>query len=312
MIPPVLSIPAFIAGIYLLYKGSVMLVDGTTRTAARLGVSSLIVAMLIVALGSSVPELAVSLGALFQDHVAITLGSIIGACFANSLLVLGLIALYHPIKIKKEVVHKEMPFLIGSTALLLFATIIGLLDEYHFIGGILFVSIFVVFIYYLVRRAEVEYYRKHSHNLRSVPRNILFVLLGILGVAVGAWLTIGSAINFAEILGISEFIVAISVIAVGSSFPDLAISLVASRRGQSDIIVGAVIGANIFIVLMVTGVCALFTPLNAVGYVGHLLLLVIVSVVLLAVMYTRYTISQREGCFLLAMYCFYLGYLFLV
>lgn len=312
MIPLALSIPAFIIGIYLLYKGSVLLVDGTTRTAARLGVSSLIVAMLIIAFGSSISELAISLGALFQGHVAITFGSILGACFANSLLVLGLIAIYRPIKIKKEVVYKEMPILIGSTVLLLFATIIGLLDEYHIIGGILFVSVLAVFIYYLIQRAEVEYYRKRNHNLRSVPRNIVFALLGLIGVVIGAWLTIGSAINFAEILGISEFIIAISAIAIGSSSPDLAISFVASRRGESDIIVGAVIGANILIILMVTGVCAFFTPLNAINYVGHLFLLIIVSVVLLIIMYTRYTISQREGFFLLAMYCFYLGYLFLV
>ena len=312
MIPLVLSIPAFILGIFLLHKGSVLLVDGTTRTAARLGVSSLIIAMLLIAFGSSLSELAISLGALFQGHVAITLGSIIGACFANSLLVLGLIAIYHPIKVKKDVVYREMPIFIGATVLLLLATITGLLDEYHVIGGILFVSILAVFIYYLVQRAEVEYYRRKYHNLRSIPRNTLFSIIGLIGITIGAWLTIGSAINFADVLGVSEFVIAISVIAIGSCFPDLAISLVASRRGESDIIIGAVIGANIFIILMVTGVCAFFTPLGAVSYVGHLFLLVIVSVVLFVVMYTKSTISRREGFFLLAMYCFYLGYMFLV
>ena len=312
MLPLVLSIPAFILGIFLLHKGSVLLVDGTTRTAARLGVSSLIIAMLLIAFGSSISELAISLGALIQGHVAITLGSIIGACFANSLLVLGLIAIYRPIKIKKDVVYKEMPIFIGATTLLLFATIVGLLDEYHVIGGLIFVSVLAVFVFYLVQRAEVEYYRRNNHNLHSVPRNMLLAVLGILGVVIGAGLTIGSAINFAEVLNISEFTIAISAIAIGSSLPDLAISLVASRRGQSDIIVGTILGANIFIILMVTGVCALFTPLGAVSYVGHLFLLVIVSVVLFVVMYTKSTISRREGFFLLAMYCFYMGYMFLI
>ncbi len=154
MIPQVLALPAFIIGLILLWKGSDILVDGTSKTAAHLGISTLIISVILVGFGTSAPELAISVGAATQNNSDISLGNIIGSCIANLLLVLGVAALVKPIKIKKGIIRREFLIMLGATIVLLVSSFFGLLDKYHWIGGVLFLILFTSFVAYYVLKAR--------------------------------------------------------------------------------------------------------------------------------------------------------------
>ena len=155
-----LAIPIFLIGVILLWKGSDVLVDGTSKTAAQLGISTLIISVILVGFGTSAPEFAISVGAAVQNNpdssAGISLGNIIGSCVANLLLVLGISAIIRPIKIKKGIMKREVPIMLGVTIVLLVVSVFGLLDGYHHIGGIFFLILFAVFILYFVRCARKE------------------------------------------------------------------------------------------------------------------------------------------------------------
>ena len=149
-----LAIPAFIGGILLLYKGSDVLVDGTSRSAAHLGVPALIISVIVVAFGTSAPEFAISFGAAIQSRAEISIGNIIGSCIANLLLVIGLSAIIRPIEIKRVIIRREYPIVFAVTIIFFLFAILGLLDTYRILGGILFLILFVLFIWFFVNCAK--------------------------------------------------------------------------------------------------------------------------------------------------------------
>ncbi len=310
MLPIELSIPAFIAGIALLYKGSDILVDGTSKTAARLGVSALIISLIIVAFGTSAPEFAISVGAAVQHNAGISLGNIIGSCVANLLLVIGLSAVIRPIRVNKSIIKREMPILLLVTLLFLAVTFLGLLDTYHLIGSAIFLVSFVVFVIYFIRCAQKERETTKIHNDGKAIRNILYIIFGIIGVVIGAWLLIESAICIADFFFIPQIIIALSMVAVGTSLPELVVSVMAAYKGESDIAVGNVLGSNVFNILLILGVGALFIPLQALGSLDHLIFLLAVTLFMVPVLYTGHNISRAEGVVLLVLYVVYIAYTF--
>ena len=307
-----LAILAFIVGVVFLYKGSDILVEGTSKTAAQLGISSLIISVIVVAFGTSAPEFAISVGAAFQSHADISMGNIIGSCVANLLLVLGVSSIIRPIKIKKTIIKREMPIIIGVTAILLLSSFFGLLDNYHLIGGTIFLVLFSVFIVYFIQCAKKE--RKNDnekYESGKTLKNIIFIILGIAGVVVGAYLLIESALTIADFFGIPEMIIALSMVAVGTSLPELVVSVMAAYKNESDIAIGNVIGSNVFNIFLVLGASALLIPLNAVNYIGTILILMVVTLVMFLVIYTGHVISRKEGIFLIVLYLFFIFYIFL-
>ncbi len=313
MIQIELALPAFIVGIAFLYKGSDILVDGTSKTAARLGISSLIISLLVVAFGTSAPEFAISVGAAFQSHEAISVGNVIGSCVANLLLVLGISAIIRPIKVQKGIIKREMPILLGTTALFLILTVLGLLDNYHWMGGIIFLVLFGVFIFYFIRCAKKERDKnRKKYDSGKTQKNVLFIVLGIVGVVVGALLLIESAIAIATFLSISEMVIALSMVAIGTSLPELVISAVASYKKESDIAVGNVIGSNVFNIFLILGTCALIIPLNAIDSIIHIYILLAITIIMLPILYTGHIISRKEGVFLLSLYAIYIWYIFFI
>lgn len=312
MIPTVLALPAFIIGVLLLWKGSDILVDGTSKTAAQLGISALIISVIFVGFGTSAPEFAISVGAAYQNNSEISLGNIIGSCVANLLLVLGIASLIRPIKIKKGIIRREVPIMLSATVILLAASFFGLLDNYHLIGGIIFLVLFVLFIYYFVRCAKKERDNTIKYNQGRAVKNILFIFLGIIGVIAGAWLLIESAAVIADYLGVPMFIIAISMVAVGTSLPELVVSSMAAYKNEPDIAVGNVLGSNVFNILMILGVAALFIPLqaNIPESMAHLWILLAVSLVMFPIIYTGQLISRKEGVFMLALYSVFIWYTF--
>jgi len=308
----ILSLPIFLIGVIFLWKGSDILVDGTSKTAAHLGVSALVISVLFVGFGTSAPEFAISTGAAIQGNSEISLGNIIGSCVANILLVLGIASIIRPIKIQKKIIKREAPILLGATFFLLIASYFGFLDKYHLFGGIIFLLLFLLFIYFFYCCAKKERNNSKMIDTGKTSKNILFIILGIIGVVAGAWLLIESAVCIAHFFKVPEFIIAISMVAIGTSLPELVVSSMASYKGKSDIAVGNVLGSNVFNILMIVGVAALFIPLNAIefGTIIHIFILLIVTLILLPILYSGHIISKIEGIIMLFMYAIFIWYTF--
>jgi cation:H+ antiporter len=311
MISIALAIPAFLIGVLFLWKGSDILVDGTSKIAAQLGVSALIISVLIIGFGTSAPEFAISVGAAYQSNSEISLGNIIGSCVANLLLVLGVASIIRPIKVKKGIIKREAPIMLGATVFLLAASYLGFLDKYHLTGGIIFLVLFFLFVYFFVCCAKKER-GNNEYNKGKTAKNILFIILGIVGVIAGAWLLIESAVSIADYLGIPAFIIAISMVAIGTSLPELVVSSMAAYKNEPDIAVGNVLGSNVFNILMVLGVAALFIPLqaNLPESIAHLWILLAVSLIIFPILYSGHLISRKEGVFMLAIYSVFIWYTF--
>ena len=306
-----LAIPAFIGGVFLLYKGSDILVSGTVKTAAQLGVSALIISVLLVGFGTSAPEFAISVGAAAQQNSAISLGNIIGSCIANLLLVLGIAAIIKPIKVKKGIIKREMPIMLGATVVLLVWSYFGLLDEpYNQIGGISFLIMFAAFVGFFIHCAHKERDNDKKIDTGKTSKNIAFIILGIAGVVIGAELLIISSVTIATILEISPFIIAVSMVAVGTSLPELVVSAMAAYKGESDVAVGNVLGSNVFNILLILGFAALFIPLNAIASFDHILIMLLVTIILVPICFTKRGISRPEGVMMLAGYGAFIWYIF--
>jgi cation:H+ antiporter len=312
MIPIILALPIFIIGVLLLYKGSDILVEGTSKTAAQLGVSALLISLIIVAFGTSTPELAISLGAAIQSHADISLGNIIGSCVANLLLVLGISAIIRPIKVQRSCIKRELPIVFAATGILLLSSYLGLLDTYHWIGGVIFLILFVAFVVYFIRCAQNERNYKKKYDKGTLRKNVLFIIFGIVGVIAGAWMLIESAIVIADFLGIPAFVIAISMVAVGTSLPELVVSAMAAFKKESDIAIGNVIGSNVFNILLILGASSLLIPLNATASLDHQVILLAVTLLMFPILYTGYVISRREGVFMLILYSIFIWYIFFV
>ena len=310
MIPTILALPAFIVGVLFLWKGSDILVDGTSKTAVHLGISALIVSVILVGFGTSAPEFAISVGAAAQNNSDISLGNIIGSCVANLLLVLGIAAIVRPIKIKKRIVKREFPIMLGAAIVLLVSSFLGLLDSYRWIGGVLFLVLFAAFVGYFVMCARKERDNGKKIDTGKTSKNLLFIALGIIGVVAGAWFLIESSIVVAEFFGIPTFIIAISIVAVGTSLPELVVSTMASYKGEHDIAVGNVLGSNVFNIFLILGFAALFIPLKAIDFLPHLWILLAVSLIMFPILYTGKMISRKEGVFMLVIYSVFIWYSF--
>jgi len=305
-----LAVPAFIIGVIFLWKGSDILVDGVSRTAFQLGISALIISVILVGFGTSAPEFAISIGAAIARNSDISLGNIIGSCIANLLLVLGVSALIRPIKVKKGIIKREVPIMLGATFALLVWSYFGLLDTYRVLGGILFLVLFSAFVLYFIRCAKNERDLEKKYEPGETRKNIIFIFLGIAGVVLGAWLLIESAVTMAMVLGVSPFVIALSMVAVGTSVPELVVSATAVYKNKSDIAIGNVLGSNVFNILLILGFAALFIPLKAVGSLDYILILLGITVVMVPILETGHVISRVEGLFMLVVYAVFIWYIF--
>jgi len=305
-----LSIPAFVIGVFFLWKGSDILVDGVSKTAFQLGIPALIISVILVGFGTSAPEFAISVGAAIARNSDISFGNIVGSCIANLLLVLGVSALIRPVKVKKGVIKREVPIMLGATFALFVWSYSGFLDTYHVFGGILFLVLFLVFVLYFVRCAKNERDLGKKYEPGETSKNIMFIIIGIVGVVSGAWLLIESAVTMALVLGVSPFVIAVSMVAVGTSVPELVVSATAAYKNKSDIAIGNVLGSNVFNILLILGFAALFIPLKAVDSLDYVLILLGVTIVMVPILETGHAISRVEGVVMLFIYSVFIWYIF--
>jgi len=310
MISVLVSVPAFILGVIFLWKGSDILVEGTSKTAIHLGVSSLIISVILVGFGTSAPEFAISVGAAIQNNSDISLGNIIGSCVANLFLVLGIASIIRPIKVKKPVIKREFSIVLVATIILVIASYFNFLDAYRYIGGVVFLIIFSIFILFFVMCAKNERIKPTNSKASNIKKPVILIILGIIGVIIGAWLLIESAVVIADFLGIPTFVIALSLVAIGTSVPELVVSAMASYRNEPDIAVGNVLGSNVFNILLILGFAALFIPLKASDYIDHLVVLLIYTAIMFPLINFGQSITRFKGIIMLGLFSVYIWFIF--
>ena len=293
------------AGILFLVKGSDIFIDGAVGVAKKLGVSEHMIGLTLVAFATSLPELAVSSIASFNNAEGIAIGNVIGSNVANICLVLGIAALIMNLKTTKET-RRDAIFMTAVT-FLLFAVIAfdGVVDRYD---AAIFLIIYALFIFYL--------YRTHKENVEievekgSYVKDIVLVILGAAGVMLGAHFLVESGVGIAELLGISDLVIGLTMVALGTSLPELASSVAAALKKKHGIAVGNVVGSNIINILLVLGVAGLINPIRA-GDVMHFTMPFLLLVSVIAAIFASRKIGKKEGMFLLALYALFVIILFL-
>ncbi len=304
----------FIAGLILLYIGGESLIRGSSNFAIKAGITPLVVGLTVVSFGTSAPELVVSLKAALLGSSSISLGNVIGSNIANIALIIGLAAVVRPIKVHSKVIITEIPIMIAVSILL----IILLLDgKLVLIEGILFVVILVVYVtvnVYLSKKevgdkANAEYETEYKKKF-GMLFSIFLIAGGLLLLVYGANLFVKSAINIAKYFKISDAVIGLTIVAVGTSLPELVTSVVASYKQESDIAVGNVVGSNIFNILAILGITVLFVPISSAGisYLD-LSMMFVTAFALLFISKWGSSINRLEGFLFLTGYVIYIYFL---
>lgn len=257
-----LNILLLIAGFALLIKGADFFVDGASGIADKFGIPQIIIGLTIVALGTSAPEAAVSITAAFNQNTGVAIGNVIGSNILNILIILGVTSCIIPLTVQKNTLRYEIPFVIFITVLLVVMG--GLLGELGLIAGIILLAAFAVFFVYLIRTSKNgggEEESEEPKKKKPVWLLILMTLLGLVGIVLGSNFTVDGATVIAKTFGMSDRLIGLTIVALGTSLPELVTSIVAGKKGNSDIAVGNVVGSNIFNILFVLGLTAVICPI---------------------------------------------------
>ena len=303
----VLSAALLVVGLVMLCFGGNWLVSGGVGIAKKFRISNLVIGMTIVAYGTSTPELAASIAAA-GDHGAIILGNIVGSNIANVGMVIGVSAILIPIAIKKSVLRKEIPIMLGVSLLLVLLSIDGELSQYD--GGLLLVGLgifaFFTFRDALKQRIEIQDEFENTQN-NSYLKSFGLIGIGIVVLYIGAMLTVDNAVVIAAEFGLSEKIIGLTVIAIGTSLPELITSIIAIRKGHADVGIGNIIGSNIYNILMIMGVGAALggVLITSDVYLDYAIM-IIFSLSLLIGLKTK-IINRTIGIILTAGYVLYLA-----
>jgi len=308
----ILALVFVVIGVALLVKGADWLVDGAAALAARLGITPIVIGLTIVAFGTSAPELIVNLVAAAGGKPDIAIGNVIGSNIANILLILGIAAVIRPLAIKRNTVWKEIPFALLAVVLvavmasdwLLAGRATDLLDR---IDGLALLGFFAVFMYYTFGISKAE---GGAEKPKMMPGSKAagLVAAGLAGLVLGGKLTVDGALAIAEAAGVSERVIGLTIVAVGTSLPELVTSAVAARKGQADIAVGNVVGSNIFNVFFVLGISALIRPLPfSAGNVSDSLVAIAATFLMFIAMFVgkRHILERWQGRAFVACYAAY-------
>lgn len=311
-----LSAISFIVGIVLVIFGADWLTKGASGIARRFGVSELVIGLTIVALGTSLPELVISVSSALKGSPGISLGNVIGSNIFNSLLILGVASLIAPIRFNARMLTREIPFnLLASIVLILVSgsMLVGgapgeFVTRY---GGMLLLCFLAVFVRYTFSIPNDDDDEALEEPM-SIGKVILFILLGLAGLILGGNIFVNGAVELARIVGLSEAVIGITIVSAGSSLPELAVSVSAARKGNVGIALGNVIGSNILNIFLILGCSATITPISLDGF-SFVDFYVLLASSLLIYVVTRFggkaVINRFEGVVLLVGYIAYTTYL---
>ena len=315
------NILILIVGVALVLTGADALTGGASDLARRWGISELIIGLTVVALGTSMPELVVSVISSFQNKPDLAVGNVIGSNLFNTLIILGITALICPVSVSKQVVGKDIPWSILSSLILLVMASGMILDgvsdnQISRSSGIVLLLLFITFIYYTILVAKNDATpADEQEDVKPAPvwKSLLYIVGGLLGLVVGGNLFVNSASNIAFALGMSESLVGLTIVAIGTSLPELATSIVAAVKNKAGMAIGNAIGSNIFNILLILGVSSTISPLTL-GNITTIDLLMLLGISLLVWLFARtsYTLSRWEGAVMIAIYVCYMVYLIIV
>jgi cation:H+ antiporter len=306
---PLINVIELLSGLVLLLIGAELMVRAAVRLAERLHVRPLIIGLTIVALGSSAPQMAVSLQAALTDNPDIAVGSVVGSGIFNILVTLGLSALIIPLRVSRQLVRLDIPLMIGASLLvfiLAWNKDLGRFDGVLLLGAL---ALYLGLLFRQSRHSTRPHTERPTETQQSWLISVLMILAGLAMLVFAGRLLLGAAVVVATDLGLSERVIGLTVVAVGTSLPELATSLIAALRGQRDIAVGNVIGANLFNLLGVLGLTALLAPTplsvspNALDF--DLPVMLGVAALCLPVFYSGYRVTRAEGLLLLGLYLVY-------
>lgn len=315
-----IDIALVIIGFLFLIKGSDYMVDGASSIARRLRVSQVIIGLTIVAMGTSAPELVVSLFSALNGSAQVAVGNIMGSTIANVLLIGGVAAMVAPLTMKENTVWRELPYsLLAVLAMGLLANDRLFEEAGESIltrsDGLVLLLFFLVFLNYLFVTAHNDRKRNtiHVDEIEAMPylKSFILVVVGITGLILGGQITIQGAVGIAELFGLSENLIGLTIIAIGTSLPELVASVVASRKGNTDIAIGNIVGSNIFNILWTLGLTSFMTPI---AFSVDNSLDVSFAMMAILLMFTllwngeRHKIDRWQGVILLFVYISYLGY----
>jgi cation:H+ antiporter len=313
-----------VAGLILLVLGAEWLVKGASKLAAMLGIPPLVIGLTIVAYGTSAPELAVSTMSSLAGQADIALGNVVGSNIFNVLFILGISALIAPLVVAQQLIRLDVPIMIGVSILTLMFGLDGKIGRVDglilFTGGVAY-TIFQIIQGLKESNPEVqqEYAQEYGDGRSSTGQQIAFnlgyIVVGLVLLVLGSRWLVESSITIARALGVSELIIGLTIVAAGTSLPELATSAIASLRGERDIAVGNVVGSNIFNILVVLGVSGFISPagvaVSAAALRFDIPVMLAVAVACLPIFFTGYLICRREGVLFLGYYIAYVAYLIL-
>ncbi|WP_147589538.1 calcium/sodium antiporter [Clostridium paraputrificum] len=307
-----------IIGFFLLIKGAEIFVDGASSIAKKIGIPSVIVGLTIVSLGTSAPELAVSLISSFNGNNGIAVGNVLGSNLFNTLVVLGGTAIVAPLLIKKSTIKRDYIATLVVTILTCFL-IFGLVPKSENmlsrISGIILLVVCIAYMFILVKAAKKDSVKDEENTSEiKMSKNILLSLIGVVGIVFGGNLVVDSATNIAYALGMSEKLVGLTIVAVGTSLPELVTSIVAALKGENDIALGNVLGSNIFNLVLILGASATISPITVSGVMLiDLIILIAVTLFIGALIFFNKKEDKRlgrlEGIILVGIYVAYLAYI---
>ena len=309
----------FIAGFFLLVVGAEVLVRGASRFALALGITPLVVGQTVVAYGTSAPELAVSIRSTMGGQPDIAIGNVVGSNISNILLVLGITAVVKPIHVSRNLVRYSVPLMIILSVSLAILGWDGVISRYEGIGLFLTAIAYSACCIIQSRRehhqvlAESEFVEEAKLSASKAFSQLAMIIAGISCLVLGATWLVDGAITIARMLNISELVIGLTIIAVGTSLPEIATSILAGARGKPDIALGNAVGSNIFNILLVIGACAAVSqqgvPVSTAALRFDIPVMIVVAVACLPIFFTGMTIARWEGLLFLAYYAAYVVYL---
>ena len=313
-----LNILLLLLGFFLLIKGADFFVDGASSTAQNFKVSKMLIGLTIIAFGTSAPEFAVSMSALASNNTDMVLGNVIGSCILNILLILGVAAVINPIKIKDNTVRKELPLtmLISTLLAVLFLDVKlgnGSVNQITRSDAVVILLFFSIFIYYLFSLLKNKKEKDEDEKPKfKLLMSIFLVVIGLIGIIIGSDLVVDNATDIATKLGVSERIIALTIIAFGTSLPEFVTTIVSSKKGEQDLLVGNIIGSNIFNICVVLGIpVAIYGAITPTSFeIIDIVMLVVSAVLLYLFSKTFKEITRYEGIIMLIMFFAYYAVVF--
>lgn len=312
----------FILGLLFLIIGAEALVRGASKLAAFIGISPLVVGLTVVAFGTSSPELAVSIKAALSDQANIALGNVVGSNIFNVLFILGISALIIPLLVSQQLVRFDVPLMVVVSVILLLLVLDGTLSRLD--GALLFTGLIAYIVFLIVQsrrennQIKTEYdneFGVSESSARAWVQNLALIVCGLALLVLGSRWLVESAVAFAQYMGVSELVVGLTIVAAGTSLPEVVTSIIAALRGERDIAVGNVVGSNLFNIMGVLGLASIIAPSGIAVANGlaslDIPLMIVVAFACLPVFFTGGVISRQEGMLFLGYYLAYTMYLIL-